>query len=145
MVWVRGEVRVRFWLGRLVPDLILHWNTSFWHLFLFISLSSAEERSPSSFSIFLHCIQTSFHENSGSNPFFKGKGVRSSSTTALLQGGTDSDSSLSLQPANLQTSPGVRRRLQAERQQKSGLSEFNFIKVLGKGSFGKVSQYGVGS
>ena len=29
MVWVRGEVRVRFWLGRLVPDLILHWNTSF--------------------------------------------------------------------------------------------------------------------
>ena len=42
--------------------------------------------------------------------------------------------SLSITPDDLEASPGVRRR-----QKKFGLSEFNLIKVLGKGSFGKVS------
>ena len=41
--------------------------------------------------------------------------------------------SLSIKPDDLEASPGAKRR-----QKKFGLSEFNFIKVLGKGSFGKV-------
>ena len=41
--------------------------------------------------------------------------------------------SLSIKPDDLEASPGARRR-----QKKFGLSEFKFIKVLGKGSFGKV-------
>lgn len=41
---------------------------------------------------------------------------------------------LPITPNDLETSPGMRRR-----QKKFGLSDFNFIKVLGKGSFGKVS------
>ncbi|CAH3111575.1 unnamed protein product [Porites lobata] len=40
---------------------------------------------------------------------------------------------LPITPNDLETSPGMRRR-----QKKFGLSDFNFIKVLGKGSFGKV-------
>ena len=41
---------------------------------------------------------------------------------------------LPITPNDLETSPGMRRR-----QKKFGLSDFNFIKVLGKGSFGKVN------
>ena len=40
---------------------------------------------------------------------------------------------LSIKPDDLEASPGARRR-----QKKFGLSDFKFIKVLGKGSFGKV-------
>ena len=43
---------------------------------------------------------------------------------------------LPIKPDDLETSPGVRRR-----QKRFGLSDFHFIKVLGKGSFGKVSVF----
>lgn len=65
--------------------------------------------------------------------------ARSSSQTALINTQeNDSDDvssldSLSIKPDDLEASPGARRR-----QKKFGLSEFKFIKVLGKGSFGKV-------
>ena len=63
---------------------------------------------------------------------------RTSSKTALLdaqENNSDVGSldSLSIQPDDLEASPGARRR-----QKKTGLSDFSFIKVLGKGSFGKV-------
>lgn len=63
---------------------------------------------------------------------------RSSSQMALMDAQeNDSDigsfGSLSIKPDDLEASPGARRR-----QKKIGLSDFNFIKVLGKGSFGKV-------
>lgn len=65
--------------------------------------------------------------------------VRSSSQTKLINAqendidDVSSLDSLSIKPDDLEASPGARRR-----QKKFGLSEFKFIKVLGKGSFGKV-------